>query len=170
MAKRKRKQLEQIVTPTPEQIAQGGYKRGMVMHVETATGSLAFINRSNIVDRWFAEGWPGFEEPARMAINWCHERWEARGEIGNLSASYGAEGGGSGNNQYARDIELKDELDRVKAMFHPEHWRVFENVVRWGIPAGSAGMRLAKNTPQAIASSRATVGLVANYIAMKRGY
>lgn len=159
---------EETIAPTPEQLAQGGYARRFVMHAESATETMAY-RRQDILERWFAQGWPGFDEPARLAINWCHKCWEARGVIGNLSANYEPTIGGA-SSQYARDVELMDELDEVRAWFHPTHWAVFENVVRWGHPAGAAGSSLADNTSQAISAARATVGLVANFIAAKRGY
>ncbi len=170
-AKRKPKPEEPGDTPTLAQLANGLYERTFVTHAESATVTMAHRNRaSNIVDKWFDQGWPGFDEGARLAINWCHKCWEARGVIGNLTANLGGQPSGGGNSQYARDIELADDLDDVKKWFHPAHWRVFENTVRWGIPAGMAGAELAKNDGQAIAATRATVGLVANYIAARRGY
>lgn len=156
--------------PTPEQHAAGEYKDRYVTHVESFTRSKAFVNRSNIVDRWFDERWPGFEQGARLAIDWCHKAWEARGEIGNTTANYEPTVGGGVMTQFARDVELVDDLMRLSQLFHPTHWAVFENVCRWGMPAGVAGSDLATNTPQSIASARATVGLVANFIAMQRGY
>lgn len=173
MARRKTKPkpiTEPGDTPTQSQLQKGSYERKFVTHVETNTVSTAFVSRVNIVDRWFDERWPGFEEPAHRAIEWCHRCWEARGEIGNTTAKYEPTIGGGGVSQFARDIELVDEIMEVSRWFHPVHWGVFENTVRWGMPAGVAGSDMATNTPQAIASARATVGLVANFIAMKRGY
>lgn len=161
---------EKLETPTPEQMAKGHYQRRYVTHVEDNTKAMAHVSNSNIVEKWFTERRPGFEEPARLAINWCHKCWEARGVIGSISANYEPIIGGGSPSQFARDVELKDELDEVKAWFPKSYWRVFENVVRWGLPAGYAGSELAENPAQAIASARTTVALVANFIAMKRGY
>lgn len=143
---------------TPEQRAKGTYE-----------GGGRRIRNSAIVEKWFKEGHIGFHEGARLAIEWCHKRWEARGVIGKLCASYEPTIGHGGGNP-ARDIELRDELDTIKAEFHPAHWDIFENVVRWGSPAGVAGSDLADNPPQAIASARAVVGMIASFIATKRGY
>lgn len=167
---RKQAPAEPIETPTAAQLAQGGYSRRFVTHVETNTKAMTFVNCSNIVERWFAEGWPGYEQGARLAINWCHRAWEARGEIGATCSRYEPTISSSGSAQFARDVEIVDELLEVSRWFHPSHWAVFENVCRWGMPAGVAGSDLASNTPQAISAARATVGLVANFIAAKRGY
>jgi hypothetical protein len=161
---------EKLEEPNAAQLARGDFRRDYVTHVETNTKAMAYRNRSNIVEKWFTEGWPGFEEPARLAINWCHDAWEARGIIGKFSANYEPTIGSGGNSQYARSVELRDDLDRIKQLFHPTHWQVYENVVRWGLPAGVAGSDMAANTGQSIAAARATVGLVANFIAAKRGY
>lgn len=157
--------------PTQAQLANGDYVREFVMHAESATQSMANRNRvSSIVDKWFEERWPGFEYGAQLAINWCHKCWEARGHIGNLTANYEPTISSGTVTQFARDVELKDELDEVRSWFHPTHWSVFEDCVRWGKAAGIAGAALESNNAQAIAATRATVGLVANFIAMKRGY
>lgn len=170
MAKAKRKKqpqpVERIETPTPEQQAKGNVQSLFIVHVETWTTTKAH-RVSNIIDKWFDERWPGFEEPARAAIDWCQERWNARGVIGKQCATYGFTSGGG---EAVRDIELRDELDREKERFPPAHWSVFENVLRWGLPAGTAGSDWANNDPQAIASARAIVGMIANMIAMRRGY
>lgn len=167
MARAGRKQDK--AKPTAEQLANGRYGKGFVMHVESATQTETYVSRNDIVEKWFAQGWPGFEQPARLAINWCHKCWEARGVIGSQTGNFEPVQGGQ-SNQYARDVELVDELDKVRQWFHPVHWQIFENTVRWGQPAGVAGSDLASNHPQAIASARAIVGLVANFIAAKRGY
>lgn len=173
-AKRKRReaQLSEILDgPTEAQLANGDYTREFVTNGDTSTKSMAHRNRvSNIVDKWFDEGWPGFEQGARLAINWCHKCWEARGVIGSITANYEPTIASGTISQFARDVELKDELDEVRGWFHPTHWSVFENTVRWGMPAGVAGSEMARNEAQAISAARATVGLVANFIAMRRGY
>ena len=150
--------------PTPEQMAKGDVVVQFVTHVETNTITKAH-RVSSIVERWFAEGWPGFDEPARAAIDWCHVRWEARGIIGKQCANYSPTNGAGGN--AGRDMELTDELDMIKNRFPAPFWRVFENVVRWGQPAGTCGSSMAKNGKQAISSARATVGMIANMIAME---
>ena len=165
-ARKTREVVQPIECPTPEQMAKGNVSPLFVVHVESWTTTKAH-RTFDIIDRWFSEGWPGFDEPARAAINWCQERWNARGVIGKQSANYSPTCGSGGN--AVRDIELRDELDHEKARFPQSHWDVFENVCRWGQPAGVAGSDWANNDPQAIASARAIVGMVANMIAMHKG-
>jgi hypothetical protein len=167
MARRKRKQIEaiaEIVPPTPEQIAKGA-SPGFVVHVESWTMAKAY-RTNNSLDQW--RGSKGFHDGTFAAIEWCQARWEARGHIGKLCATYEPTVGAGGGN-VARDVELRDELDKMKALFPPSYWDVFENVCRWGQPAGVACSEWANNSPQAIAQAKAIVGMVANIIAMKQG-
>lgn len=149
----------------------GSYADEFVYHLETGTRVQTKRNGiSRVVDKWFREGGIGFHDGARIAVEWCHERWEARGVLGKLCANYEPTIPSGANSQYARDVEIRDELDEVRSWFHPAHWDVFEGVVRWGRPAGVAGSDLADNTPQAIASAKTVVGMISCFIAAKRGY
>jgi hypothetical protein len=162
--------VEELVAPTPEMMAKGNVLAKFVVHVEDWTTAKAH-RVSNILDQWFDQGQPGFDDPARAAIDWCLVRWEARGVIGKQCANYSPTCGTGGGN-VVRDIELRDELDDVRKSIRVPavYWDVFENVCRWGEPAGVAGSDFANNNPQAIASARAIVGLVANLIASDRGF
>ncbi len=156
---------------TAEASQHGEYSDKFVFHVESFTQAQTKRNAvSRVVDKWFEQGDVGFHHGARLAVEWCHERWEARGTIGRLCANYEPTIPSGGNSQYARDIDIRDELDEVRSWFHPVHWSIFEGVVRWGYPAGAAGSELADNTPQAIASAKTVVGMIASFIAAKRGY
>jgi hypothetical protein len=159
--------VDLLVAPTPEQMAKGNVAPLFVVRVEDWTTAKAH-KVSNHLDQWFSARLPGFEEPARNAIDWCMVRWEARGVIGKQCANYSPTCGSGGGN-VVRDIELRDDLDRVRADIRvpDRYWSIFENVCRWGEPAGKAGFE--NNNPQAIASARAVVGLVANLIAMRIG-
>lgn len=155
--------IEVAVEPTPEQLAKGDIKPGFVVHVDSWTTAKAH-RRSSILDQWFEQGAEGFHDGARAAIEWCQVRWEARGVIGRQCANYAPTiGTGSGN--VVRDIELRDELDAMKAMFPQAYWDVFEGVCRWGRTAGVAGSDMANNRPQAVAKAQAIVGLIACVIA-----
>lgn len=157
--------VEELIAPTPEQIAKGNIVPQFVVHVDTWTTAKAH-KVSNALDQWFEAGYRGFDEPARAAINWCQARWECRGVIGKQSANYSPTVG-TGGGCVERDIEMRDELDEMKAMFPPAYWQVFENCCRWGQPAGVAGSDHANNSPQAISAARAIVGLIANMIAQE---
>lgn len=169
--------MEQAVRDRSEPVVpreaqrHGEYGDQFVYHLESGTKVQTKRNAiSRVVDKWFEEGSVGFHHGSRLAVEWCHERWEARGTIGRLCANYEPTIPSGGNSQYARDIHIRDELDEVRSWFHPAHWEVFEGVVRWGRAAGVAGSDLADNTPQAIASAKTVVGMIASFIAAKRGY
>lgn len=157
--------IEELVTPTPEQMAKGNVRSGYVVHVDSWTTAKAH-KVSNALDQWFDQGHVGYEAPARAAIEWCQARWEARGIIGRQCANYSPTSG-TGGGSVVRDIEMRDELDEMKALFPASYWDVFENVCRWGQSAGVAGSEFAQNSPQALASARAIVGLIANMIAQE---
>lgn len=146
---------------TPEQAAKGEYAP------VTGVGRRYF--HSTTLDKWFREGGVGFDHGAQLAVEWCQRRWEARGYIGKLSANYSPTVG-AGESDVTRDVELRDELAVVQSWFPDAYWNVFENVCRHGLPAGVAGSDMAKNPAQAIASAKAIVGMVASFIAAKRGY
>lgn len=158
--------VEELDGPTPEQMAKGNVSRIDMIHADTAQRVTVHKVRDH-VQEWHVSGVPGFEEPAMYAIEWCQRHWEARGVLGKQSASY--EPTIPGGQNHARDIEMHDELDEMKAMFPAKWWNVFEDVCRWGRPAGVAGSEWADNNPQAIATARAIVGTIANTIAMKLG-
>lgn len=149
----------------------GDYQDEFVTDVDTNTKVQTKRNQvSSIVDKWFREGGVGFDGGAKAAVERCVALWELRPVIGHLCATYGPlmpSGGFSGHESH---MDLRDELDEFKSWFHPGHWAVYENVVRWGQPAGLAGSSMADNAPQAIASAKAVVGMVASFIAMRRGY
>jgi hypothetical protein len=132
------------------------------------TGNGRTFRRDTLLDRWFREGGPGFGEGAALAVKWCQKAWESQGIIGRLSAAYEPTIGGSVNHEHV--IEMREELIYTERLFPKAHWSVFESVVRHGQPAGVAGSDLATNTPQATASAKAIVGMVASMIAMQRGY
>lgn len=149
----------------------GDYRDEFVTHVESNTIAKAPRNRvSNIVDRWFREGGIGFDGGAKIAVERCLTLWEARPTIGQHCAKYEPHIPSGGNPGYENEMDLKDELDTFRGWFPTPHWLIFENVVRWGQPAGVAGSDMAANPAQAIASAKAVVGMVASYIAAKRGY
>lgn len=126
------------------------------------------FRRNTLLDRWFSEGGPGFDQGAELAVKWCQKAWESQGIIGRLTAAYEPTIGGQSNHEYI--VEMREELIYTERQFPPAYWRVFEQVARFGQPAGVAGSDLASNTPQATATAKAIVGMVASMIAMQRGY
>lgn len=123
----------------------------------------------HIVDRWLAEGGPGFELPERQAIDHCRGLWLRAATEGRLVANLNGTGGGSGGDGWSQHealAELGVFQDRL-----PRHvWDVFVNVVRHDLPAGTAGSNLANNTAQQQAAAKACVGFAASMIAQWRRF
>lgn len=125
-----------------------------------------------IIERWFAEGGPGFDEPQRRAVEHCRELWHAIGDQGKLVANWDAMGGGSSGPRARlwEKAEAFAQLAEYEAEIPHAYWLVFENVVRFDMAAGTAGSHLAKHPTQAVAAARVTVGFVGSKIAEWRGY
>ncbi|HEY1605051.1 MAG TPA: hypothetical protein VGF77_05590 [Allosphingosinicella sp.] len=125
-----------------------------------------------VVDRWLAEGGPGFEEPQRRAIEHCRALWTRLGTQGRLTARWDGVGGGRGDrNRVLEQAEAHAEIRGYEARLGmPWVWEVFELVVRHDEPAGAAASKLASNSAQRQAHAKACVGFVASAIAMWRGY
>lgn len=121
------------------------------------------------VDRWLAEGGPGFEEPQRRAIDHCRTLWHRLGSCGNLVANYEGVGGGSDGSGWSQHEALA-QLAEYKKDFPVYVWSVFENVCRFDMPAGTAGSHLAKHLPQQIQAAKSCVGFVASKIAEWRSF
>lgn len=121
-----------------------------------------------IVDRWFDEGGPGFEEPQRRAVDHCIYLWGCLGTQ-RLCANYtGMSGGGQGDG-HENEIFARRQLGHYRDEFM-SYWDVFENVVRFGLSAGTAASHLQRQKAQQVATAKACVGMIASQIAMARGY
>lgn len=124
----------------------------------------------NIVDRWLAEGGPGFEEPQRRAVEHVRSLWHRAGTEQRLCANYTGMSYGAGVGEGQTQQEALTELARYSRDLPRPYWETFENVVRWDEPAGVAGSRFAQNTAQQQAHAKACVGFCASMIAMWRGF
>lgn len=168
--KKPRLTIQPLDGPTASQLANGDYRRDTIIHADTAQRATVHINRdSAILERWIAAGEPGFEKGPVQAIRDCQFFWHRLGGP-RLTAHYGERmprgGPSDGVGQADALIELRTRAELVP----PSYWQVFENVVRWNLPAGVAGSDFARNTAQSIAAAKAIVGLVAGVIALKVGY
>ena len=126
---------------------------------------------SSIVDRWLADGGPGFEEPQRRAIAHCRELWHAVGSQGALVANLdGVGGGNAGRERGLLQAEAMAQLAQYEDRIPRHYWATFENIVRneWG--AGKAAEAFADRPNERLAHARNCVGFVASLIAMWRGY
>ena len=101
----------------------------------------------------------------QAAILHCINLWAkigSRSIVTNLQRSVG---GGHGDG-YA-EAEAMTELHRIKSGIPDLYWNVFENVCRWGEPAGVAGSRLCNAKNSADVAARVTVCVVADLIATR---
>jgi len=125
----------------------------------------------SVVDRWLAEGGPGFEEPQRRAIDHCRALWHRIGGSGTLVANLQWIGGGhAGRERGLEQAEALALLGQYESRIPRLYWTVFENVVRNDMSAGAAGSHMAKNSAQAQAHAKNCVGFVASLIAQWRGF
>ena len=154
----------------------GRYVADFVTDVDDGTKAHTLINQANrdelpaIVLRWAKKGHVGFEEPAMGAMVRCIHLWHRRPLIGSLTAQYGehtASSGGGADGSICKALDETDELEGYRAMFHPAHWKVYENVLRHGYTLSDAGEAIDGTPVQNVASVRQIVGLVANVIAQK---
>src|SRR5688500_7379976 len=94
----------------------------------------------SVVDRWLAEGGPGFEESQRRAIDHCRALWRRIGASGTLVANLSWIGGGSsGRERGLEQAEALAQLAQYESRVPKLYWTVFENVVRNDMAAGAAG-------------------------------
>jgi hypothetical protein len=126
---------------------------------------------ATVVDRWLAEGGPGFEEPQRRAIDHCRALWHRIGGSGTLVANLNWIGGSHGGRERGLEqAEALAQLGQYESRIPRTYWTVFENVVRHDMAAGAAGSHLAKNSAQQQAHAKNCVGFVASLIAQWRGF
>jgi hypothetical protein len=168
-----RMRLSLIETGIPaHRVAGAGVRAFASEHVPNMRGLKVIRSlHATTVDRWLAEGGPGFEEPQRRAIDRVRGLWHVMGTSGKLVANLDGVGGSGG---MERGIAQADAMAAV-AQYQdrlgiPYAWEAFENVVRWDMPAGAAGSHLANNSPQQQAHAKACVGLVASMIAQWERY
>ena len=155
------------------QIERGGFAQEDVVDLASrrSIGKTVRILYPSLVDRWFAEGGTGFEEPQKRAVDHIRMLWNAIGCQGRLVANFDAIGaGGRGPRQrFWEHAEAVAQLAEYEREIPRAYWTVFENVVRFDMPAGKAGSHLDRHGPGRIAAARAVVGFVASKIAEWRG-
>ena len=128
--------------PTPEQILQGDYVRQFVTHVETQTKTMAHISAHSPVQRWKRD--KRLSDSQISAIALCEALWAKTELRQKLTASYGECIPGQFDNEWAQAAKLDADrhLRRIKRTVPPHAWEVWENVVRFGETAGTAGASL----------------------------
>ncbi len=157
----------------------GDYRRELIVDL---TGELSGKRQSMVrvvrnaavttVDRWLAQGGPGFEAPQQRAVDHVRSLWAITGSGPRLTARYDGTGipttgGGSERENYLSALHA---LEGYEKEFPRYVWEAFERVVRFDEPAGAAGSRMAANNAQQQAHAKACVGFVASKIAEWRRY
>jgi hypothetical protein len=151
--------------------AHGDYRNDFVTHVETGTKAYTKLNRGGSpVDRWMASG--KLTEAQVAVIQWCYARWELSGLKQRVTANYGERVPGEGSNELrvAEKLAARADLYRVMDYFPfplDAYWNVFENVCRFDMPAGVAGLALSQSSRSADARAHQVVCFVADYIGSK---
>lgn len=123
----------------------------------------------SIVDRWFVEGGPGFEEDQAQAIMHCRTLWCAAGDVGRLVANLDRIGGGIAGRE--RGIDQAEALTQL-ALYRRQFrwWDVFEDLVRFDVPATVAGEIFGVGNGARIERCKLTVAHIASAIAVQRKY
>ena len=152
----------------PHQVSKGGFALVDVKidPGEKVTTTTTLRNRKAAAHvEWFLQGGPGFDAPQLRAVEYIQRLWAKAETAGRIVANYGfiSRGGVEGRGHF----EAIEELGEWRKEFGT-YWDVFENVIRFGEPAGIAGSRLATNRPQATAAAKAIVGLVGSVIATRK--
>jgi hypothetical protein len=129
--------------PTPEQLKQAPHERDFVTHAETNTKAMAFRNRGGTpLCRWVASN--KLDDTQMAVIARCLEIWRLVGTRQSLTAKYGERLDQSSDYDglSARAAEAEDDLKSFQSHFPgkaKDYFGIFENVIRFNMPAGVAG-------------------------------
>jgi len=169
MSRRKRKSMvpvEALDTPTDEQLAQGGYKRDFVTHVESNTKAMAFVSSHDPVERWRRDG--RLSDSQLTAIAFLRRLWAITGLSQRVTASYGERipGGGCNEHRVVSEIEARQDLHRIQGYVPKVYYDVFENCCRHGMPAGVAGEALGYGSRSGDIRAHQIVCFVADVVSM----
>lgn len=156
----------------------GDYREATVVDLNNELGGgrqktyrVLRVTYPGTVDKWLAEGGPGFEEPQAMAINHVRRLWACAGSLGRQVANYEGFGGGDcGRERGYEQSEALTQLSRYEDQIPRVYWSTFEMLCRDDFGAGAAGAIFADNSPQRIAHAKNCVGFCASLIAQWRGY
>lgn len=184
IGKRKNRRVQETAEEaevSPFAAQHGEYRRELIVDLDGELGgrrqSMVRVLRnvaSTTVDRWLAQGGPGFETPQRKAVDHVRSLWAITGSGPRVIASYARLGAGgssaAGTEERENYLAALHSLQRYEREFPAYVWNVFEQVVRFDEPAGIAGSRLASNNAQRQAHAKACIGFVASKIAEWRGF
>lgn len=135
-SKRKTRVQELGDTPTPEQMAKGGYERKFITHADTATKAMAHENCNDTIGKWRRKGYLSSTEIT--TIERMQEAWDVVHGQAKLTASYSELSGGPSSTlgcegRQERILALRDALRDIEAQFKGvDAWYfVFERICRF---------------------------------------
>lgn len=155
---------------TPEAQRHGDYQSELIVDPESGKRDSVrtMVNRGGTpICRWIAQ--KRLSETQKLACLYMTRQWEVSGLRTALTASYGERIPGAGNSEElsVKVMEAADAIARAKSYVPRAYYDVFENVVRFGIAAGTAGEALGHASRNAKHSAYLTVCFVADVIAMR---
>lgn len=161
--------VEELMAPPPEQIMNGSFQRDYVMD-DNGLKAMAYRNTGHDpVARWLTAN--KIDQRQKAAIDTVRRLWDIVGIRQKITASYGERmpGGGCVELHAHMVIDAKDDLDRIEGYFTglKQWWLVFENVCRFGEPAGATGIALGYAPKTAQTRALTTVQFIADIIADK---
>ena len=134
----------------------------------TYVGERRIVNNHDPVARWIATG--KLTEGQKLAIGYVRRLWELSGLRQAVTANYGHVISGSGctERRAALEIDARGDLRRCQGHVPAAYWNCFEDVCRWGQPAGDAGELLsAGSSRSAEVRAHQVVCFVADILVMK---
>jgi len=150
---------------------QGDYREATVVDLTGELGGRrnsmvkVMLNRGgNAVDRWINDRNNRlFDEPQIEAIEHCRRLWARIDSKQSVMLGDGIRGAGVGQAEHDALCQLDDYKRRLGGALRP-FWEVFENVVRFDMAAGQAGLALSSAGRPAEVAARTTVAFVAGMI------
>lgn len=166
-ARRKVEVIEQLDAPTAEHMAKGEFKRDYVMD-DNGLKAMAYRNTGHDpVARWLASD--KLDQRQKAAIDTVRRLWDIVGIRQKITASYGERTGNGGCVELRANLVLDamKDLERIEGYFIGlrQWWSVFEQVCRFGEPAGQAGMAVGYAPKTAQTRALTTVQFIADIIA-----
>ena len=166
--KSERDRFEPIVSPEAQQ--HGDYESTLIVDPETGKRDAVrtMVNRGGTpLCRWVAQ--KRLSETQESACRYMIRQWEVSGHRAALTAAYGERiaGAADADERSLQVMAASDAIARAKSYVPRAYYDVFENVVRFGIAAGTAGEALGHASRNAKHSAYLTVCFVADVIAMK---
>ena len=128
--------------------------------------SPAMRNRGGTsLDQWEAKGL--LSETQLAAIAHMQRLWRLVESGQRTTTNWSQTVFGVGGEGHFLEVQARDDLQRIRSGFPSTYWDVFENVLRFDEPAGTAGSRLSNVSRSAKEAARLIVCLIADTIYMR---